>query len=237
MILLIGLQSCKTSSVEDYEIKVLDEIFDELIEKMNATNYWIPPPPPSEPPVIYDILDLLDTEQDNIKYQTHIKWDSIEYQKLIVEYEKIINELKNDTTTIVIAVSDTFYTCYKDEYIKRNKSQITEQGYVEALNAMADSSVTSRLFDLSKITKRESIALKYLSEFPEGKKIWERENYDFFFSGVLDISRIYFDNSRQFGLFYCSFMCGRLCGEGIIICIRKIDDKWRIEEMISLWVS
>mgnify|MGYP000670921078 CR=1 FL=1 len=35
---------------------------------------------------------------------------------------------------------------------------------------------------------------------------------------------------NHFIFFYCSYACGRLCGEEAIICIRKINDKWIIEK-------
>jgi len=212
VILLIGLQSCKTDNVEDYELKVLDEIFDDLIYKMGVTSWFIPPPPPS-------IIDL--------------HGDTVEYQRNIDDYTKQIKKWGKDTT-IVIAVIDTLFTCFNKDV---ERQEFTEHGYNEAYKAMTDSLITSRPLDLSKIRNRERIILKYHSEFHEGMKIWERENYDFFLSGVLGISRIYFDSSRQFALFYCSFMCGGRCGEGMIVYIRKINDKWTIEKMISMWVS
>jgi len=212
VILLIGLQSCKTDNVEDYELKVLDEIFNDLIYKMGVASWFIPPPPPS-------IIDL--------------HGDTVAYQRNIDDYTKQIKKWGKDTT-IVIAVTDTLFTCYKDNYLERQI--FTEYGYNEAYKAMTDSLITSRPLDLSKIKNREKIILKYHSEFPKGTQIWKKD-YDFFLSGVLTISRIYFDSSRQFGLFYCSFMCGSLCGDGVIVCIHKINDKWAIEKIINLWVS
>lgn len=91
--------------------------------------------------------------------------------------------------------------------------------------------------DLSEIENRKRFILKYTSEFPEGFKIWERENYNFLFSGILRMSRIYFDKEKRVGLFYCSYACGRLCGEETIICIRKINKKWIIEKVVELGVS
>lgn len=79
--------------------------------------------------------------------------------------------------------------------------------------------------------------VKRRTKFPKGFKIWERENYNFLFSGTLRMSRIYFDKEKRVGLIYCSYACGRLCGEEVIICIRKINGKWIIEQNILLGVS
>ena len=218
IILLMGwLQSCKTDNVGDYELKVLDEIFDDLIYQMGAVTYNIPPPPPPPPPII-DCDDI-------------IEYDTFDFDAFIKEFEIMMID-----TTVVIAVFDSLFTYYGYENIKR-KINFTEHGYNEALDAMKDSSITSRPLLLSKIKNREKIVLRYRSEFPDGNKILEKENYDFLLSGTLGISRIYFDSSYQFALIYCSFVSGPTCGEGAIFCIRKINNKWSIEEKINLWIS
>ena len=220
MTLLIGLQSCKNDSAD--EMKVLIEIFDDLIDTMGVLSEFLIPPPPSIPFFDYN---------NNV-----MVYDAVEHQKVIDEIE--IKNKKMRDTTFVIAVFDTLFTCYdKNLNVSHIQSQLTEKGYIEALKATENQLIISRPLDLSKIKNRERFTLKYLSEFPEGMKIWERENYDFLFSGVLAISRIYFDPTGQFGIFDCSYTCGRLCGEGVIICIRKINDKWIIEKTILLSVS
>ena len=219
MILLIGMLSCKTNKIDDYELKTLYEIFDELIERINPKICFLEPPIPP----IYDSNHNL------------IKYDSVEYQRIIDEIEK--NNQKIIDSIGVIAVVDSLFTCYNNVDIKYIKSNLTEHGYIEALNAMTDSSIIGRPLDLSKIKNIEGYELRYYSEFPENMEIWKRDNYNFFFLGILGISRIYFDSSRQFGLIYCYTICTRHWGGGTIVCIRKIDDKWTIEEMIDLGVS
>ena len=105
---------------------------------------------------------------------------------------------------------------------------------------MNKQSIQSRPLDLSEIENRKRFILKYTSEFPEGFKIWERENYNFLFSGNTVDNKLrggYFDKEKRVGLFYCSYACGRLCGEETIICIRKINKKWIIEKVVELGVS
>ena len=206
MLLLIGVQSCRTDRTDGYEMKVFNEIFDDLVEVMGAlSSFEIPPPP----------MPFLDNNNP-------IAYDTVGYDK----------------TTFVIAVFDTLFTCCNlnldVEYIGK---QLIEPGYTEAFNSMNKQSIQSRPLDLSEIENRKRFILKYTSEFPEGFKIWERENYNFLFSGILRMSRIYFDKEKRVGLFYCSYACGRLCGEETIICIRKVNKKWIIEKEISLGVS
>lgn len=47
MILLVGVQSCKIDSTDEYEMKVLIEIFDDLIEEMGVLGEQEISPPPS----------------------------------------------------------------------------------------------------------------------------------------------------------------------------------------------
>lgn len=216
MLLLIGVQSCRIDRTDGYEMKVFHEIFDDLVEEMGAlSSFEIPPPPIPNNPIAYD---------------------TVGYDQKIVEIERKNRKMRD--TTFVIAVFDTLFTCCNlnldVEYIGK---QLIEPGYTEALNSMNKQSIQSCPLDLSKIENRKRFILKYTSEFPEGFKIWERENYNFLFSGILRMSRIYFDKEKRVGLFYCSYACGRLCGEETIICIRKINKKWIIEKEISLGVS
>lgn len=216
IILLIGLlQSCRTDSADSYEMKVLNEIFDNLVEEMGVLSQFEIPPPP---------IPFLDNN------------NPMAYDKKIAEIERENRKMRD--TTFVIAVFDTLLTCYDlnldVEYIGK---QLMEPVYIEVLNSMNNHSIQSHPLNLSEIGNRKQFILKYTSEFPKGFKIWERENYNFLFSGTLRMSRIYFDKEKRVGFIYCSYACGRLCGEEAIICIRKINDKWIIEQNISLGVS
>ena len=159
-----------------------------------------------------------------------------EFYLFRIEIERENKKMRD--TTFVIAVFDTLFTCYNlnldIEYIGK---QLMEPDYIEALNSMNKHSIKSHLLNLSEIENRKRFILKYTSEFPKGFEIWERENYNFLFSGTLRMSRIYFDKEKRVGLIYCSYACGRLCGEEVIICIRKINDKWAIDKTILLGVS
>ena len=217
--LLIGVLSCRTDRTDDYEIKVFNEIFDNLVEEMGAlSSFEIPPPIP-----------FLDNNNPMV-------YDTAGYDKKIIEIERENKKMRD--TTFVIAVFDTLFTCYNlnldIEYIGK---QLMEPDYIEALNSMNKHSIKSHLLNLSEIENRKRFILKYTSEFPKGFEIWERENYNFLFSGTLRMSRIYFDKEKRVGLIYCSYACGRLCGEEVIICIRKINDKWAIDKTILLGVS
>lgn len=57
--LLIGVLSYRTDRTDDYEIKVFNEIFDNLVEEMGALSSFETPPPPipfldNNNPMVYD---------------------------------------------------------------------------------------------------------------------------------------------------------------------------------------
>lgn len=203
--LLLELQACRTDNIDGSEIKVFNDTFDDLIEEIGALDLLEIPPLPI---LFFDNNDAMG-------------YDTVVYNKKIAEIEKENRRMKD--TTLVIAVFDTLFTCYNlDLNIENIEKQLPELSYMDALNALKDSLIVSQPLNLSEIESKKDIKLKYYSEFPKGFKIWERENYDFLFSGVLRMSRIYFDEKKQVGLFYCSYACGRLCGEEASFVFEKI---------------
>jgi hypothetical protein len=219
MTLLTATQSCVTDSAGVYETRVLNEVFDDLVEKMGASNAFEIPPSP---------IPFIDNDES-------LGYDTARYNRESDEIERWNGKMRD--TTLVMAVFDTLFTCYNLNLdLKSISGQLTNRSYFEALHSMGDSSMVNHPLNLFQIENSKRFILKYASGFPQGRDIWKKE-YDFLFSGVLRVSRICFDKEHRLGLFYCSYACGRLCGEEAIICIRKVDGKWRIENKISLGIS
>lgn len=222
MAFLIGLHSCKTNCADDYEMKVLDEIFHDLIQISGAMDLLLPPPSPCS-----------DNAPESIA----------EKQRLMERIEKV----NNGEITAVIAVVDSLFAIHK--YVSfddiKQCSQSTEfkkmdfsEQYMAAFKAMENQTIRSHFLNLSNIKNKGIFTLKYESEFPQERNLfWKKGNYNFYLSGLIEISRIYFDSSCQFGVFYCSGMCNPRWGSGQFVFIRKIDNKWIIEKTIELWVA
>ena len=91
IVLLIGVLSCRIDKAGSYEMKVFNEIFDNLVEEMGAlSSFEIPPPIP-----------FLDNNNP-------IAYDTVGYDKKIVEIERKNRKMRD--TTFVIAVFDTLFT-------------------------------------------------------------------------------------------------------------------------------
>ena len=93
MVLLIGVLSCRTNRVDSYEMKVFNEIFDNLVEEMGALDRFEIPPPP---------IPFFDNNNP-------MAYDTVRYEQKITEIER--ENMKMKDTTFVIAVFDTLFTC------------------------------------------------------------------------------------------------------------------------------
>ncbi|MGS2740809.1 hypothetical protein [Sinomicrobium sp. M5D2P17] len=77
--------------------------------------------------------------------------------------------------------------------------------------------------DLNKLKTEKDITFIYRSE---------SENAD-----IISLSRIQFDTTGSYGVFWGEVYCGRLCAEGIRVSIRKVNGRWVIHDMEVLYVS
>ena len=213
LVFLILFSSCSYKHNRRIETIVLNDIFNQLVYEMDISSQTINPP------------DNLGNQfnKDTVNYD--VKTDNLEV--------KNISNVKS-----IVAIYDTLFSCYRLNLdLLDIETQLSSENYKDILQELNDSSVINKPIRLLTTDLKENIKLKYLSEFPKNYNIWKKENYNFPFLGILKISRIYFDKKKQFGLFYCSFACGRLCGEEAIICIKMINKTWSIDQIITLSVS
>lgn len=213
LVFLILFSSCSYKHNRRIETIVLNDIFNQLVYEMEISSQTINPP------------DNFGNQfnKDTVNYD--VKTDNLEV--------KNTSKVKS-----VVAIYDTLFSCYRLNLdLLDIETQLSSENYKDILHELNDSSVINKPIRLLTTDLKENIKLKYLSEFPKNNIIWKKENYNFPFLGILKISRIYFDKKKQLGLFYCSFACGRLCGEEAIICIKMINKKWSIDQIITLSVS
>ena len=221
--IIVGFFSCSNQVNRNDEL-IINEIFNELTVKMHLHNdvslNLFPPPPP--PPIDY--------KNDSLK-----RVDSISYQESIEEYLKIIEEQKFDGNKTVLSIGDSLIS-YNEadlDYIKQN---LPSKNYFSAFESLRSSTLKSKQIDLKYISKTGNFELRYLSTFYPLKDFWDIER-EYKFSGFLQFSRIYLDEKAQHGIFYCSYSCGRLCGHGDYVFIKKFNGKWIIEKTLGVWIS
>ncbi len=214
LILLFPLLfSCEqNSSALKFEQGVVYEIFPALMDSLHRDFRLKPPPPPPKP-----ILN----ENGEI-----IGRDSTGFHQALSNFKESKAELEAYTVTLVIAVRDSVDLLENEE---KNRLLSHFSKYDIKLDT-TDLSTKYKLHINHLETNNDKVQFRYRSEFPEGSDIWEEE-YDFHMSGITSISRIQFDSTKSFGVFESGMSCGKLCGYGVRVFIRKENGKWIIDEI------
>jgi hypothetical protein len=207
----------KKQSDLEFEQSVVYEIFPALMDSLHFDFRLILPPPPM--PSYNENGEVIGT-------------DSIEIVKILREYNRRKLELKTDSVKLVVAIRDSVYKLETEE-INHLLKHFAKQNL--KLDSTTDLTFRYKI-DLEKLNADEKLKFKYSSEFPMGSDIWKKE-YDFHLSGVTHLSRIQFDTTKSFGILKSGMGCGSLCGIVVRVFIRKENEKWIIDRIITTAVS
>lgn len=219
--ILIFLSSCEKEKKElEFEEIVMNEIFLDLVDSVFYDMRLMPPMPvPPPPPPGIEISDSL--KKENLK----------RHQKILADFEKRKVEIEKDTSRIVIAVYDTIFTLSQEDYTTLKSNFKDSKLKIDTLKNVFDYKI-----DLSQFNKSKKFIFKYMSEFPDGSKIW-KDSYPFYLGGAISLSQIYFDEKKEFGILEGGIIYGRLNGGGFRIFIKKLSEKWVIDKIEGTWVS
>jgi hypothetical protein len=223
MILLFMSCQKKISDLE-FEKNVMTEIFPDLIDSICFDYRLVLSPPP-----IYGLLTY-DEKGNRISVDSTM---SIEEQKQRMAKWKHNQEvIEKDTSKLIVAFNPKIERSGKDleEYL-RGHFKVTEVFYPKI---EGDSTYT---IDFKDIPLKGKFQLRDISEFPKDRREFWRKKYDFVFSGSVYFTGIQFDKERKFGVLDGGFSCGRHCGMGVRIYIKKVNDKWRIDKIDNTSVS
>lgn len=209
-------------SAQTTDLQLEREIYRQLLPALADSlflDFRKSPPPPPPPPLSYE------SRGDSIAAHR-------EARALWEEYEARLEEVKADTTTIVLAVNDSTFTNFDEADLQKFRAHFD----LSPDPQMDPDTLAEKRIDLERTIPQQKFAFKYRSEFPEGREIWVKE-YDFLFSGLLSFSRILFDHSRSYGVLTGGYSCGRLCGHCVRIYIKRVDGSWAIEEIEVTCIS
>ncbi|WP_282144521.1 hypothetical protein [Cellulophaga baltica] len=221
----------KTLSGIEFEQAVFYEVFPAVIDSIYYDWRLIPPPPP--PP---DFLEKRGYDVKGDFKKAYDNWEkSDEYKKRKIDWENKRDSIKQDTTSIFLAISDSINQFEREdlyELIKHFKKQ--------------NLSIDSKGFDLEKgfkvdlnklNTNSDKLKFKSQAEFPKGREFWTT-NYDFYLDASIEFNRILFDKNKSFGVFNVGLVRGRLNGTGFRIFIKKdVNGKWEIDKIKGTWIS
>lgn len=252
LIVFLIFQSCSIPS-ENMEVNVINDVFLELV---GTDNYLEPLPIPPYHPIHPDSLDFefsdapliikfdgisdtikIDKEKlksEGIKEYESFNWTK--YYKEVDEFEYKLNNRKADSARLVVLIGDTLIT------LKRTKSLnsiLTENGFPNNFGVdttwrslalkLVDSNMNPNSINLNDITNTGRYEVENSNNYKsvKGERV----------IGYVTFSRVAFNDDLTRGCFYYSFVCGGECGEGAMIFIKKMDNKWIIEGSRQLWIS
>ena len=202
----------------EFEKTVMTEIFPSLIDSTCIdSRIFLLPPPLGKP--IYD------------KNDKYIGRDTTAIMTERENWEKEIEKIKNDTSKIVLAFNPIIEKIEED-----NREELVKHFGKDIIKDSLKAKNEKYRIDFEKIKLNQNYKLKDLSKFPNRDTIWKTK-YKFIFSGVFSVSRIQFDKEKKYGVLTAGFVCGRLCGQGFRIYIKKVNDKWIIDEVEGTWIS
>lgn len=220
ILLIILFASCEKKVSElEFEKNVMTEIFPNLIDSTCFDSRLIKLLPPVGK-AIYD-------KDDN-----YIGLDTTNIKRERENWEKEITKIKNDTSKIIIAF---------DPKIKKSRESLNKdfEEYFKGSKLYIPKNETESEYtlDFKNIKLNSKFELKNISEFPKERGVIWDTKYNFLFSGVVMFSRIQFDTQKTFGILNAGFGCGRLCGQGFRIYIKKLNNKWLIDKIEPTWIS
>ncbi|UTN02533.1 hypothetical protein L0669_14500 [Flavobacterium bizetiae] len=202
----------------------MTEIFPDLIDSICFDYRTVLNPPP-----IYGLLTY-DENGHRIRVDSTM---SIEEQKQrMAKWEHNQEVIEKDTSKLIVAFNPKIKSNNKDlkEYLGEH-FKVTE---VFNPKIEGDSTYT---IDFKNIPLKGKFEIRDMSEFPKDRREFWRKKYDFVFSGAVYFTGIQFDKERKFGVLDGGFSCGRLCGIGVRIYIKKVNEKWIIDKIDNTSVS
>lgn len=210
------------------EQKVIDDVFASLIYELkiiDSRKRFVPPPPPFSP-------DATNNEHTK-KYKSKEEmdeafWNAKEDYKIYID--------TTDFAPLNIVVNDSVLG-YNKKWLKSWYEEDNRLEFIDTTNIKKAFKI-----DLSNIKLSKDYILKYTSdlELPIDKlKNNERLKYPvqqkhlWQYTGTLFLHRLYFNKDRNYGVMQVGYNCGKLCGCGYVVFVKKVDNKWQIDKIES----
>lgn len=238
LLIIYCFGSCQKQEKTVDDLLVLNQIFPQLTKEMKLSiveSFAFPPPLPN---FIGD-----DTLFHDIKPDSCIRREDLaNYLKTLEKYYFYLQDyyfenyaFRSDSIEAVLGISDTLYSCMncfssEPEYVKKEFPK--EYLYVFSNKNEYEENI---IFDKTKLTNTGVFKIFNASDLK-----WTRENNsnfwhikrDHFISGILVISKIRYNESKDRGVFYCTAANSEVEPYSMIICVKLKNNKWTIDKTI-----
>ncbi|WP_139278156.1 hypothetical protein [Pseudozobellia thermophila] len=186
--------------------------------------YPVPPPP------------LLDEKNlDSLKENLILYAESLNnYSAYLRNYYFHNYTINADSLNVKIGINDTLHTINphhisnmysNNEYLKENPE------FRKLLVSNTQNLKSPKTIDINRIKEHKPFKIAKTSELG-----WKQElrndyqnNKDFYLSGILDLSRVYFNKEKNKGYFTCSEIANHYEIFTQLILVEKINGKWKIK--------
>jgi hypothetical protein len=217
VILMLLFASCvKKNDDIEFNKTVLTQILPSIVDStcVDVRLYLNPPPKFGE--YVFDkegrFLEMDTTKVTPAERARYTQW------------EKNVEQIEKDTSKVFIAF-DPKILPFDSLSIQNNPKS----------NLPNTPAAKGYILDINSIKLNGKFKLKNINKF-DRKNIFETK-YNFNFSGILSVSTIKFDTKKENGILEVGFLCGRLCGYGYTVYIKKAKNKWSIVKMEETWIS
>jgi hypothetical protein len=219
LFLCIAFSNCeKPKSQIEIEKEVFGEVFPAIIDSIYKDSRLYSHIPPF-PKRIYDNNGNFvkkDTTGLSLKLKKH-------------KLEEV--QIKSDTINSKIAIDDVLNPIKERQYINSQKV------FKDIIFHITDSIQKIKL-DLNLLKHNKSERIISTSELPEVHidDIFQK-NKSLKLTGIYSFSRIVFDKTYNYGLLEAAYRCGGKCGQGFLVYIKKIKNKWIVFKIKPTWIA
>ena len=215
----ILFSSCeKTKSQIEIEKEVFTEIFPDVIDSiyMDRRLFLHFPPFPKR---IYD------------KNGNFIKEDTTGLSLKIKKHKLEEEQIKSDTINTKIAVDNLLHPINESKHIKFKE-------VFKDITLHFSDTIQKVKFDLNLLKHNKSERIISTSELPEVHidDIFQK-NKSLKLTGIYSFSRIVFDKTYNYGVLEAGYYCGGKCGQGFLVYIKKVENKWIIFKVKPTWIA
>ncbi|MCZ8089926.1 hypothetical protein [Flavobacterium sp.] len=217
--LCIAFSNCeKPKSQIEIEKKVFAEIFPDLIDSiyMDRRLFLHFPPFPKR---IYD-------DKENF-----IKEDTTGLSSELKKHKLEEEQIKSDTINTKIAIDDVLNPIKEFQYIKFQK-------VFKGINLHVFDTIQKIKLDLNLLNHNKSERIISTSKLPEVHidDIFQK-NKSLKLTGIYSFSRIVFDKTYNYGVLEAGYYCGGKCGQGFLVYIKKVENKWIVFKIEPTWIA
>ncbi|MGY5353508.1 hypothetical protein [Wenyingzhuangia sp. IMCC45467] len=214
------------------EEKIINEIFIEMAIKMQLRVIDIQP---IAPPLILDENNIQESKKELLEYYKYLR----EYSNYLREYYFYNSIINPKSFNVVVGLNNELSIINNENLYNHIKGYIDlkNKKYLEVIRQnIANNTVESNIdFNYIENVNPFKILNKNELGWTKSENDKFRNEKEFYLAGVLNLSKIYFNNEMSMGYFLCSEIANGKETLTKLLFIEKESNKWKIIEEVFLY--